>query len=118
VNSFAYSGANAHCILDDGSVFSSGSLPVHSTNDFSDTELHREEDELYRRQASERLVFNRSVTSEASTPRLVLLPFSAHDEYSLNRNINAIGDVMARYALSDLAYTLSPRRSKFILLSK
>ncbi|KAL8758325.1 MAG: hypothetical protein Q9199_001581 [Rusavskia elegans] len=47
------------------------------------------------------------------TRNLVLLPFSAHDEYSLKANIVAIRSVIGKLELSDLAYTLSSRRSRF-----
>ncbi|KAL9047293.1 MAG: hypothetical protein Q9214_000093 [Letrouitia sp. 1 TL-2023] len=45
--------------------------------------------------------------------RLVLLPFSAHDDYSLRENVAAISKVADDYDAEDLAYTLGGRRSKF-----
>ena len=48
-----------------------------------------------------------------ATRRLVLLPFSGHDEVSLRSNMTAIADVADSYHLSDLAYTLGSRRSEF-----
>ncbi|KAL8886198.1 MAG: hypothetical protein Q9215_006064 [Flavoplaca cf. flavocitrina] len=45
--------------------------------------------------------------------RLVLLPFSGHDDHSLKANIAAISAVADQYNPTDLAYTLSARRSKF-----
>ena len=48
-----------------------------------------------------------------ATRRLVLLPFTGHDEVSLRLNITAAADVVDSYHLSDLAYTLASRRSNF-----
>ena len=53
-------------------------------------------------------------TQDISIRRLVLLPFSGHDEYSLKANISAIVEVADEYHIADLAYTLSVRRSKFL----
>lgn len=49
----------------------------------------------------------------ASTRNRVLLPFSAHNETSLNLNIEALSKVVTNYTLADVAYTLSEKRSKF-----
>ena len=49
----------------------------------------------------------------STTRRLVLLPFSGHDDYSLRANIAAVSVVADQYNPTDLAYTLSARRSKF-----
>lgn len=48
-----------------------------------------------------------------ATRRLVLLPFTGHDEVSLESNITAVVDVLDTCHLSDLAYTLASRRSDF-----
>ncbi|KAI4247300.1 MAG: hypothetical protein LQ352_006197 [Teloschistes flavicans] len=45
--------------------------------------------------------------------RLILLPFSGHDEHSLKANIAAVSQVADEYDPIDLAYTLGARRSKF-----
>ncbi|KAI8296086.1 Prosolanapyrone synthase [Colletotrichum sp. SAR 10_98] len=50
--------------------------------------------------------------ADADTRQLVLLPFSAHNETSLNANIAALSSVANRHSLADIAYTLSARRSK------
>ena len=47
------------------------------------------------------------------TRGLVVLPFSGHDKHSLKANILAIGAVADQFELSDIAYTLSARRSRF-----
>ncbi|KAL9027875.1 MAG: hypothetical protein Q9196_003666 [Gyalolechia fulgens] len=54
-----------------------------------------------------------STSQPTSTRRLVLLPFSGHDEHSLKANIAAVAKVADEYDPADLAYTLSARRSKF-----
>lgn len=59
-------------------------------------------------------VFSQLKTSVGhATRRLVLLPFTGHDEVSLRSNMTAIADVVDSYHLSDLAYTLASRRSSF-----
>ena len=45
--------------------------------------------------------------------RLILLPFSGHDDYSLKANISTLSSVADKYDPIDLAYTLGARRSKF-----
>ena len=49
-----------------------------------------------------------------NTRRLVILPFSGHDDFSLKANISAIAEVAGDYNAVDLAYTLGVRRSKFV----
>ena len=56
-------------------------------------------------------VFSRISTKQ--TRSLVLLPFSSHDDFSLKANIGAIRDIIQEHEISDLAYTLSSRRSRF-----
>lgn len=43
--------------------------------------------------------------------RPFLLPFSAHDRATLNRNIAAYSKIVTNYNLHDLCYTLSNRRT-------
>ncbi|KAJ3578773.1 hypothetical protein NPX13_g1790 [Xylaria arbuscula] len=45
--------------------------------------------------------------------KAALLCFSAHDKTTLLRNVVAISSVAPEYQLSDLAYTLNTRRTKF-----
>ena len=51
--------------------------------------------------------------TENSARRLILFPFSGHDDYSLKANISALSSVADQYDPIDLAYTLCARRSKF-----
>lgn len=51
---------------------------------------------------------------DAGTRQLVLLPFSAHNENSLNANIAALSRIINTHSLADVAYTLGARRSKLI----
>ena len=52
-------------------------------------------------------------SKDRATRRLVLLPFTGHDEVSLRLNMTAVAGVLDSYHLSDLAYTLASRRSSF-----
>lgn len=51
--------------------------------------------------------------AEATTRQKVLLPFSAHNQASLELNIKALAQSMHRHSLADIAYTLSSHRSRF-----
>ncbi|KAI4671141.1 Type I Iterative PKS [Alternaria novae-zelandiae] len=50
--------------------------------------------------------------ADVSTRELVLLPFAAHSDTSLNANIDALARVIDKHSLGDVAYTLAARRSK------
>ncbi|KAA8567237.1 hypothetical protein EYC84_010277 [Monilinia fructicola] len=50
--------------------------------------------------------------STAATRKFVLLPFSAHNETSLNLNIDALSKVINQYSLADIAYTFGAKRSR------
>ncbi|KAL8840965.1 MAG: hypothetical protein Q9176_003537 [Flavoplaca citrina] len=51
-------------------------------------------------------------SAEASTRKLVLLPFSAHNTSSLKSNIDALCQVIDQWNLADIAYTLGCKRSR------
>ncbi|KAI1146399.1 hypothetical protein F4825DRAFT_456522 [Nemania diffusa] len=55
----------------------------------------------------------RGTRPQASSDNAFLLCFSAHDKPTLLRNVAAVGTVAHEYCLTDLAYTLNLRRSKF-----
>ncbi|KAL8731365.1 MAG: hypothetical protein Q9166_003457 [cf. Caloplaca sp. 2 TL-2023] len=117
VNSFGYGGAIGHCIIDHvnnvlpdyvrpGVV---GSLPVggryidNDLNGYFNGHL-----EIENGLSNE----NGNSDAEASTRQLVLLPFSAHNASSLKLNIDALSQVIDRWSLADIAYTLGCRRSR------
>ncbi|KAA8567414.1 hypothetical protein EYC84_010432 [Monilinia fructicola] len=52
--------------------------------------------------------------ADASTGKFVILPFSAHNQASLEANINALSQVIHKHSLADVAYTLAAKRSSFI----
>jgi acyl transferase domain-containing protein len=60
---------------------------------------------------------NHSVTGKksraASSKSQFLLPFSAHDERTLQANYDALSKSLSNWSLADVAYTLSSRRSVF-----
>ncbi|KAL9074012.1 MAG: hypothetical protein Q9157_004553 [Trypethelium eluteriae] len=51
-------------------------------------------------------------SAKASTRQLVLLPFSAHNASSLRLNIDALSQVIDKWSLADIAYTLGCKRSR------
>ncbi|KAJ8131214.1 hypothetical protein O1611_g2411 [Lasiodiplodia mahajangana] len=56
---------------------------------------------------------NMTGVTNATTRRLVLLPFSAHNESSLEQNINALSQVLHQDSIADVTYTLGTKRSSF-----
>ncbi|EED19830.1 polyketide synthase, putative [Talaromyces stipitatus ATCC 10500] len=84
VSSFGYGGTNGHVIIE--AVDSLHPLYRHG---------HKRGDE------------------PPKADRPFLLPFSAHDRRTLERNITAHAKVVSDYHLADIAYTLGVRRSRF-----
>ncbi|KAF8462360.1 hypothetical protein BDZ91DRAFT_662290 [Kalaharituber pfeilii] len=87
INSFGYGGANAHAIID--------ATPAFYTKDTVGSPL-----------------LGRPLDSSGLKSKF-LLPFSAHDLPTLKANIAALREVVGKYDIKDLAYTLGVRRSKF-----
>jgi acyl transferase domain-containing protein/NADPH:quinone reductase-like Zn-dependent oxidoreductase/SAM-dependent methyltransferase len=54
----------------------------------------------------------RTAIADASTRQLVLLPFSAHNNSSLQANISALSHAIDQNSLADIVYTLAARRSQ------
>ncbi|KAJ5685228.1 hypothetical protein N7536_007847 [Penicillium majusculum] len=52
--------------------------------------------------------------ADAGTRKLVVLPFSAHNQTSLVANVDSLSEVIHQHSLADVAYTLSARRSRFM----
>ena len=100
INSFGYGGTNAHIIVEGAESLVRGSQSYKYV-DNSSTEPRK------KRPAPRRA---------AQRKRPFLLPFSAHDKATLQRNIDAHGHVVDKYDLLDLSHTLSNRRS--VLQSK
>ena len=130
VNSFGYGGANAHAILE--SVDSV--IPGYR----SSRQRHADELEVYHSShGSDSFIpdpvkrscvmlpnsrSNKSINEgmghtnghTGTAPRhQFLLPFSAHDEKTLLRNVAALQATCSKWALADIAHTLSARRSTF-----
>ena len=55
--------------------------------------------------------------ADAGTRKLVVLPFSAHNQTSLVANVDSLSEVIHQHSLADVAYTLSARRSSCIELT-
>ncbi|KAI2617417.1 putative polyketide synthase [Hypoxylon sp. NC1633] len=92
INSFGYGGTNAHIIVEDADSLLGGPQTYKYIDSTSSRRLN-----LPRRAALRKRPF--------------LLPFSAHDKATLKRNIDAHGQVVDKYNLLDLSYTLANRRS-------
>jgi acyl transferase domain-containing protein len=112
VNSFGYGGANAHCILDHVSLLSLDTSKANSvislnTNESTEAFSSRSLD-------SPTLIRPGKLRSHcAATRRLVLLPFSGHDEKALQRAEAGVLGGILKASLADVAYTLSCRRSRY-----
>lgn len=93
VNTCGYGGTNAHVVVEEAGPW----LP----KGYSATYTYAE---------------NGSSTTAAAGPnqrtRPFLLPFSAADKSSLQRNIAAHASVVSKYSLHDLAFTLGTRRTR------
>jgi acyl transferase domain-containing protein len=103
VNSFGYGGANAHTILESVDTILPGYR--NSTQADSKTAL------LHSHTRSALNNGHSNGHSSSSGRSWYLLPFSAHDDRTLHENIRALGQAPFTWALGDVAYTLSARRS-------
>ncbi|KAK8112196.1 uncharacterized protein PG998_008653 [Apiospora kogelbergensis] len=112
VNSFGYGGANAHTILESIEELAPGRGGVQARSEKNTPSLNKGSNEANGTHANGT---NGSSTNGGGIPRRsqFLLPFSAHNESTLKKNIAAIREVAGNYDILDMAYTLSHRRSKF-----
>ncbi|KAL4866681.1 hypothetical protein BDV12DRAFT_198902 [Aspergillus spectabilis] len=101
VNSFGYGGANAHAIIE----------TVEATRPGYRSRMQAE------RNGSALIIDNHATTDNKPLdgasqilPKLLLV-WSAHDEKTLKANVTALGNVADRWKLTDIAFTLSERRS-------
>ncbi|KAI1381386.1 putative polyketide synthase [Hypoxylon crocopeplum] len=94
INSFGYGGTNAHIIVEDAESLLRGEIQTYK---YIDPTTNAKRLHVPRRAALRKRPF--------------LLPFSAHDKATLKRNIEAHGQVVDKYNLLDLSYTLANRRS-------
>ncbi|XP_044721528.1 polyketide synthase dehydratase domain-containing protein [Hirsutella rhossiliensis] len=121
INSFGYGGANGHCILDHvNNVLPDYVAPgvyQHkangTANGHTNGHTNGHEDGVSIQHSpivkSPRL----TATANAATRQLVLLPLSAHNEHSLELNLDALSQVIDKISLADVVYTLGARRSRF-----
>jgi acyl transferase domain-containing protein len=96
VNSFGYGGANAHTVLESVHSLAPGHGGVKANE-------KRETPRLLESSFSDR--------AEVFQRRLFLLPFSAHNEQALKKNIDALTNEAEKWDLLDIAFTLGCRRS-------
>lgn len=146
INSFGYGGANGHCIIDHvcnvlPGYVSPGLITPSTYNPFNATNGHTSNRTIVdvngstnARANGEANDFtytgaieidahvptiwhlNKTQRADAGTRRLVLLPFSAHNEGSLKLNIAAMSSTLTatNHSLANVAYTLSARRTKLM----
>ncbi|TVY85299.1 Reducing polyketide synthase DEP5 [Lachnellula suecica] len=97
LNSFGYGGTNAHAVIEASEFLVKHSQKYIFLDSNNPQKLRAPRRSLQRK-------------------RPFLLPFSAHDKGTLQRNIDAHGKIVGKYNLLDLSYTLANRRS--VLQSK
>lgn len=133
INSFGFGGANGHCIIEHVNCFlpgyvkpgivsqlgvptsngrvTNGKSPVSNGNGAIHDHTNGQK---LARSHSPAIQKPKSIKSaKAKTRKLVLLPFSAHNQASLRLNIAALTSVLNQHPLADIAYTLAAKRTKF-----
>lgn len=98
--------ANGNCLISTNGLTRTNR--VTNANGFSNTNGNLKSHELCAGSMPELVESTRP-----GTRSLVLLPFSGHDNFSLEANISVMTGAIKEHKLADLAYTLSSRRSRF-----
>ncbi|KAI0108554.1 putative polyketide synthase [Nemania sp. FL0031] len=129
INSFGYGGANAHCILDHPSEVLPGyqlrGLSIHAANGLNGS-LHptkngtnghtngksRNKTNGFHSQGLS-LPIEFMQTEQGGVRPYFLIPVSAHDEQALRKSVDILSEIIPKYKLSDLLYTLAVRKSTF-----
>lgn len=138
VTSAGFGGTNGHCIIDhvhnyipgyvkpgvirDGAKNVSGANGVngHASNGTNGVNGHKPNgftngttNGTKKSNGDSHLARAQFAKADAATRQLVLLPFSAHNQASLQANVDALSRVAHKHSLADVAYTLSAKRSRF-----
>lgn len=121
INSFGFGGANGHCIIDHVNTVVPGYVkpgiirgPPTNGHDSHPYEDQNGNESMTPPPEHSFLIskLKKMMRADAPTRQLVLLPFSAHSTSSLKLNIDALSNVIGRWALADVAYTLGCKRSR------
>ncbi|KAI0973631.1 polyketide synthase [Xylaria arbuscula] len=122
VNSFGYGGANSHCIIDHFDSRFISDLELSATHDSNGTcppqtngYINIVNEELWKTHypLTTRPPLLQSSKEFSASRRWVILPFSAHNESSLELNVATVSSALTLYSIADVAYTLADKRSRF-----
>ncbi|KAI1126739.1 hypothetical protein F5Y10DRAFT_293418 [Nemania abortiva] len=129
INSFGFGGSNGHVVIDHASMLSLDRTSPRSNyglrlnhavnghvNGSNGDRTHHEKEVRSRVEQPHHPIVEAPrmmAAANATTRRFVLLPFSAHNESSLQNNISALSQTLNQYPIADVAYTLSAKRSDF-----
>ncbi|KAH8731286.1 putative polyketide synthase [Phaeosphaeriaceae sp. PMI808] len=110
INSFGYGGSNAHVVLDNAEQYLQAGWPTqHKRRPYVSSYLNPSDILSFRSKARDR-------SSKTLVQRPQILVFSANDKGSLKNQVDALSahllDPRVKVKLSDLAYTLSERRTR------